>query len=131
MSDSSFVPKVVEVVVFDRETKEPVKFEIQEFVLSKRIKVIKTITDIYKSSIKDALVDGKILSNNDVAASLISAAGERIVEIYKLVLDKDDKWLGENMTLKDEVNVVKAILEVNDIPLLMGEIQNLLKKPKS
>lgn len=131
MSNSSFVPKVIKVVVFDRETKDPVDFEIQEFVLSKRIKVVNTITDIYKSSVKNALVEGKILSNNDVAASLISAAGERIVEIYKLVLDKDDEWLGKNMTLKDEINVVKAILEVNDIPLLMGEIQNLLKKPKS
>ena len=45
--------------------------------------------------------------------------------------DKDEEFLNDNMTLVDEIKVVKAIFEVNSFDFLVAEIQELMKKTQT
>jgi len=113
-TDKIIMPEAVELQIGG------IKFQIRPFVLRDRIKVIRVLSDI----IKDCnVVDG--VSEKEILHAVISVGGERIIEIYEIVLKKEVKWLEENIILKDEFNILKTIVEVNDIPFLLKEIKRL------
>jgi len=60
---------------------------------------------------------------------LIKVAGERLVEIYILVTKKDKEWFQE-LTLIEEVKLLKTVMEVNQLPFLLREIQGILNQTK-
>lgn len=103
------------------------EFEIKPFVLRDRIKVTRIITEIL-AGINNNSLDVK--SSQMLGLALVREAGEKLVEIYKIVLNVDEEWLQE-IVIAEEVLIVKTIMEVNNLPFLMGEIRNLLKTPQN
>ena len=102
-------------------------FVIMPFVLRTRTKVLKIIADI---CVELAKINPKLRPEDlpNMTATLISAAGDKLIEIYEIVLNKPREWLEDKVTLKDEVEIIKAVVEVNDIPFLLLQVKNLLPK---
>lgn len=108
-------------------------FTIKPFVLANRTKVLKIIAEI--------LVEyGKVnpdqnLSKIEVGANLLQAiieiAGDRIIGIYEAVLGKPREWLLDNVSLSDELNILQAIQEVNDLPFLFSQVKSLVQGARS
>ncbi len=125
-----FFPEPVKVTVMDRETKQPVEFLISEFVFENRIKFVKIISSISSEFLKNN-PDWQEASKIEVFAALVDTAGERIGEVYELVLGKPLEWIKKNVTLRKEVEILKAIFEVNDIPFLISQLQKSLPKKEN
>ena len=115
-----FFPEGIEVIIAGE------KFYIKPFVLRNRIKVVKLISDVF------AQLQGRnnIKGQNEtvVIGALIEIAGDKLIDVYEMVLGKDREWLEENVRLKDEVNIIKAIVEVNEFPFLLSQINGLFQK---
>ena len=106
------------------------KFNIKPFVLKNRLVVLKIIGE----AIKDYSLQQKELKELDQGAMIgliINVAGDRLVSIYEVVLGKEKLWLNDNVTLKDEFKIIKAVLEVNDIAFLVQQAKSLTKKAKA
>ena len=115
-----FQPAGVEVVINGE------KFNIQPFVLGNRIQVVRLFSSVF---IECAKVPG-FQNMNDLGAimNIIEIAGDRLVDIYEIVLGKDKEWLNKSVTIKDEIAIIEAIMKVNDLPFLIRQIQSLTAK---
>ena len=103
------------------------EFVVKPFVLRNRIKFVKIVSQVITSlgtSINEEIKAAPMKS----IPILIEVAGERLVEVYQLVLGAESEWLQDNMTVKNEVEVLSAIFEVNDIPFIVRRVQELLPK---
>lgn len=99
------------------------KFVIKPFVLKNRIVVIRLFSDLIQEISKDPEL--KTSSDQQTIMKLINAAGDRMIEVYRAVIDKPDDWLME-MDLKDELTLLEAIKEENDLDFLLQKINSLL-----
>ena len=103
-------------------------FIIKPFVLRERTKVIRIISEIISEAVKGKVkVEEK--DAGTISMELIKVAGERLVEIYILVTKKDKEWFQE-LTLIEEVKLLKTVMEVNQLPFLLREIQGILNQTK-
>ena len=101
------------------------KFRIKPFVLKNRIKVLNILAHVLKSTAMKPV--GQKLSHGDVVVVLINTAGEKLIDIYELVLGAEKDWMNDNIQLKDEMTIIEAIAEVNDIPFLVERAKALAK----
>lgn len=101
------------------------EFEIRPFVLRNRIKFVKIVSDILMS-VGSAI--GPDIQNSPAKAIpiLVEAAGEKINDVYAMVLGVDLEWCLDNLTIKDELAIWEAVLEVNDIPFIVRRIKEAL-----
>lgn len=99
-------------------------FAIKPFVLRNRIKVVKVIAEVFATMATKGLIS---TDTNAVLVAFINVAGEKMIDIYEIVLGKDRDWLEENVQLADELEIIKAVTEVNRFPFLLGQIQGMLK----
>jgi len=102
------------------------QFTIMPFVLRTRTKVLRILTEVCLEVAKK--------NTQLTPAEFITAAGDRLIEVYEIVLDKPKEWLEEKITLADELEIIMAIIEVNDIPFLLSQVKNLIgsiKAPKA
>jgi hypothetical protein len=127
MSDfNTFYPEGKKVVIGSED------IYVKPFVLANRTKVLRIIADaLLEYSKKNPEVNVKELSEANAVGmlvqSIIEVAGEKLVEIYVLATGKDRDWLLDNVTLKNEVEILTAIQEVNDIPFLFSQVKSLIK----
>jgi hypothetical protein len=91
-----------------------------------RTQVLRTLADVYLELSKRMPKD-----NSEIASVIITVAGEKLIDIYELVLGKDKEWLQDRITLKDEIEIIQAIAEVNDIPFLFSQVKGLIKTLKN
>lgn len=129
MSDSNiFFPEPKIVQVKEQDTGSIQIFKITEFVFENRLKFLRIVGDIFRDLLADN-PDFKTTGNySQVAASFIELAGERLGDIYCLVLNKDIEWVKKNITLRNEIEILTAIFEVNDIPFLVRQVTSLMSK---
>lgn len=122
-----FFKEAVILRIPNRETKEVEEFKIEEFVFENRVKALKILTDVFRnlSQSRDQLDK---LSNTEIVNVLIEVAGLKLGDLYSLVLNRDIEWVKKNLTLKYEVQLLTAIMEVNEIPFLLSQIQKSIKK---
>lgn len=113
-----FAPQGVDVTVGGE------KFNVQPFMLGNRLKVISILAKIFMECAK--LPGFRDLDNAGAIASIMQVAGDRLADIYVVVLKKEKEWLETHMTLKDEVMVIDAIMQVNDLPFLVRQIQGMI-----
>lgn len=99
-------------------------FTIKPFVLRNRDKVLKIVASSF-GELSKKFSDLKNAPQGDVAMTFIEIAGDKITEIYELVLGKDKEWLLDNMTIEDEVNLISTVMELNNLPLLLSQIKQL------
>ena len=99
-------------------------FNIQPFVLKNRTKVLRILSEVFAEMAKNNMQE---MSQASAVTSFVNIAGDKLVEIYQIVLGKDAEWLGDNVQLKDEIAIIQAVLEVNDIPFLISQIKGIMK----
>ena len=119
---STFFPEGKKITIAGEE------FAIKPFVLKNRTKVLRIISDAIltiKQQIGDLTPEDA--QNPEVMSKFIEVAGDKLPEIYEIVLDKPREWLDEKITLKDEMAILETISEVNDLPFLFQQIGSLIK----
>lgn len=104
-------------------------FSIKPFVLKNRIKVLRLITDVF-GELTQKMPNMQNTSQTALLSALIGIAGDRLIDVYEIVLNKDKEWLLENIQIKDEINIIKTIIEVNDFPLLLSQINQMITGKK-
>lgn len=124
----TFIPEGVDIKIGDKDTKKIKTFHIQEFVIETRTKFLRVVADI----LKDVNATGiKFTGENqkEIAIAFIKVASEKVENIYVMVLDGVNiEWIRKNVTMKKEIEIFKALMEVNDLPFLLKEIQGIYKK---
>jgi len=129
MSNSAFTPKTKKITVVGKE------FEIKPFVIRTRTKFLKVVFEIFKdlSEKRTELKLDNIQAQNatQLVPILAEVAGERLVDIYLLVIDEPREWMENNIQIKDEVAIIEAILEVNDISFLAAQVKKIGQQMKS
>lgn len=102
-------------------------FVIKPFVIRNRTKVLKIVSDVFakiatKSQLKDT-------PNSEVISELVSIAGDKLVELYEMVLiGKDVEWIQNNVTIPDEISLIQIIWEINQFPLLQSQFQKIIEQ---
>ena len=129
MSNSAFTPNTKKITVVGKE------FEIKPFVIRTRTKFLKVVFEIFKdlSEKRTELKLDNIQAQNatQLVPILAEVAGERLVDIYLLVIDEPREWMENNIQIKDEVAIIEAILEVNDISFLAAQVKKINQQMKS
>jgi len=129
MSNSAFTPNTKKITVVGKE------FEIKPFVIRTRTKFLKVVFEIFKdlSEKRTELKLDNIQAQNatQLVPILAEVAGERLVDIYLLVIDEPREWMENNIQIKDEVAIIEAILEVNDISFLAAQVKKIGQQMKS
>lgn len=118
--DNILVPDKKEVVVGEE------KFEISALVRAKYGKLIKVFAEMLLN------MDQEILENaeDNVADFIAVLSDEALIELYKVVLDKSEDWINNNMTLPQEVKLFEIILEVNDADSIIRNFTQVLQRTK-
>lgn len=111
------------------------EFVIKPYVLKNRTKVLRVLSELMIEYVKqnpDMPVKEimGIESIGKMLVSFISVAGERLVEIYEVTIGKSKEWLLENVALSDEIAILTAVWEVNEIPFLFEQVKSLIKASK-
>ena len=119
-----FYPEGIKVVISGEE------FRIKPFVLKNRLAVLRIVGEVIKDYNFQQKEMGE-LTQGDLINLVIEVAGERLINIYEIVLGKEKDWLNENITLKDEFSIIKAISEVNDISFLVQQAKALTARGKA
>jgi len=104
-------------------------FNIKPFVLKNRLVVLRIVGEVIKDY-NTQQKDIKELNQGDLISLLITAAGGRLVDVYVVVLGKEKAWLEDNITIKDEFKILKAMSEVNDISFLLQQAKALTARAK-
>ena len=129
MTNSAFTPNTKKITVVGKE------FEIKPFVIRTRTKFLKIVFEIFKdlSEKRTELKLDNIQAQNatQLVPILAEVAGERLVDIYLLVIDEPREWMENNIQIKDEVAIIEAILEVNDISFLAAQVKKINQQMKS
>lgn len=103
------------------------KFEIKPFVLKTRNKVLNIITEVLADISQNNTGLAKA-TQAELTMLMVKSAGSKLIDLYQIVLDKDKEWLENNIMLKDEINIITAIWEINDIPFFVEQVKSLTKK---
>lgn len=126
MSDFEIIyPEGVKITVGGQER------NLRPLVFGKRVKLIKMIGDILLDI--EGIIpeirkgDFKIES---MVVPFVKASGERMRDIYALVLGEEATWIEENLTVPEEMGLVMAIVEVNQLPFLVAQVKALEEKTK-
>ena len=122
-----FIPEGIEIRIVDRKTKEVKVFRIYEFVIETRTKFLRVVAEVIQD-MKTSGVDLSGANTGAVAIAFVKIAGEKIEKIYDTVLeDVNIEWIRKNISIKKEIEIIKAIMDVNDFPFLLKEIQGIYK----
>jgi hypothetical protein len=108
-------------------------FTIMPFVLRTRAKVLQIISDICVNIAKTNPGMSTKIKPEDLpglSQTLITAAGEKLVDIYEFVLGKTKDELLDKLTLAEEIVLIRAIMEVNDLPFLFSQVKELIAHAK-
>lgn len=97
-------------------------FEIKPFVLGVRTEVVSLLSEI----ITKAVLESKSDNTTAIGAAVLKTGGKKLVQLYKLILNKDEEWLNNNITMRDEIFLIKTVVEVNDIPFLLEQVKALM-----
>jgi len=127
---STFFPEGKKITVGGEE------FAVKPFVLTNRIKVLRILAETLLEYNKvNPTVKVQDLVNPEIKAKvifdIIAVAGDRLIDVYEIVLGKDREWLlSHDVTLRNEFEIIQAISEVNDLPFLFSQVKGLAKTLK-
>lgn len=122
--EETFYPNGIDITVAGED------FNIMPFVLKNRFIVLKIIGEVI-SDYNFQQKEVKNLTQADMVSLLIKVAGDKLIKIYEVVLEKEKKWLEKKVTIKDEFKIIKAVLEVNDINFLLQQAKSLTARVKA
>ena len=119
-TDEVLMPEKREVYVGEE------KFEIGPLVRAKYQKLIYVFVELVIN------LDDEILDNaEENIGQLISVVSEdALMQLYEVVLEKDQEWINNNMLMNQELELFRAIIELNDIESLVENFTRTLKLVK-
>ena len=118
MSDSDiFFPEGKEITVCG----EP--FRVRPFVLKTRTRFLRIVAEVLQA-LAQTNPQLKESDMSQMVTLLLESAGDRLGEIYEIVLERPKEWV-ENIPLMEEVVLLRTILEVNNLPFLLEQIKGL------
>ena len=109
------------------------EFTIKPFVLRTRAKVLQIIAEICANIAKSNPGLSTKINPEDLpklSQTLITAAGEKLADLYEVVLGKPKEELLDKLTIGEEVVLIRAIMEVNDLPFLFAQVKELIAQAK-
>jgi len=109
------------------------EFTIKPFVLRTRAKVLQIIAEICVSISKaNPGMSAKIKPEDlpGLSQTLIMSAGEKLADIYEIVLGKAKDEFIDKLTITEEIVLIRAIMEVNDLPFLFSQVKELIAQAK-
>lgn len=119
---SDFFPEGKKITIAGEE------FAIKPFVLKNRMRVLRIVADaLIELKKQNPVLKPEDTQNPEVISRFIQVAGDRLPEIYEIVLERSREWLDEKVTLNNEIEILSAISEVNDLPFLFQQIGQLFK----
>lgn len=104
------------------------KFEIGPFSFSQRLKIYAMLAEAAGSSA--AMQQGQAGKQAPamVISEMIKLIGDNIMLIFSDILGRDRTWIDKHVGIKEEADLVEAILEVNDFPLLISRMKGVGEK---
>jgi len=101
-------------------------FEIKPLVRAKYGKLINIFAEMFLN------LEEEFLENieNHISELITILSDEALIELYKVVLDKDEKWINNNMTLSQEVELFTVIFELNDVEAIIENFTIIVQKVK-
>lgn len=106
-------------------------FAVNPLVRKKYKKLFKIIGDIVKDFIQGEQIGNEAIDLDNLESNIpliLSTAGDKVGEVYAFVLDVDKEWIDNNMLPQQEIELIDAIVERNDI---QGIVKNLKKMAKN
>lgn len=94
------------------------KFEIVPLVRKKYKKLFKMLGEIVKDLVAQEADGEGAIDLNNIAGSipqLLAVAGDKIGDIYALVTGEDMEWIDNNMLPNQEIALITALFEQNDM----------------
>ena len=127
MRAEAIVPKTAKVVAGGK------TFEIRPMTFSVRAKVTRVMQDAFTAAgkslspeqVEKAREAGQAGEPSQFVAVGMEIFGERLRDVYAAILKVDPAWVDDNLEIKDELAVWKAVLEVNDLPFLIRELASI------
>ncbi len=124
MGAEAIVPKAVKVLAGGK------TFEIKPMTFAVRAKVTRVMQEAFAASGKGVNQDqldraGEAGQAGDASRFIVVGLeifGEKLRDVYSAILKEDPAWIDDNLDLKGELAVWKAVLEVNDLPFLIREL---------
>lgn len=89
---------------------------------SAMVDFVKRFPDVDVAALKD--------NPNSAITPFIEVAGDRMKDIFAIILGVEASWAEENIDIKSGVKVLKEFLEMNDIPFLLAEVKGLTQLAK-
>lgn len=104
-------------------------YSVREFVLENRTQFLKIIVSMFeKIAHEHPEIDPQTVKVSDALIVMLDSAGEKLKEIYALVLGEDVTTLEKTLTLRKELELLESVLEVNDIPFLVETARRMFQK---
>ena len=105
-------------------------FTIKPLVMRKRDAVLEIVSSAF-TGLNEKFDDISKAPQSEVIKYFISIASSKLADLYTLVLGEEKEWLLDNVTLENEVEILNAIWEVNNLPLLISQIAKFRGKKLS
>lgn len=100
-------------------------FVIKPFVIRNRTKVLQIVAETFSGIASNPNL--KDSNNADVINQFVNIAGDKIIDLYQMVLiGKDRDWIQDNVTIPNEIELVSIIWEINQFPLLQSQFQTIM-----
>lgn len=109
------------------------EFIIKPFVLRTRAKVLQIIAEICVNISKANPGMSTKVSPEDLpkmSQAIITSAGDKLVDIYEIVTGKTKDELLDKLKIAEEIVLIRAIMEVNDLPFLFSQVKELIAQAK-
>lgn len=122
MSDTKLFVNNTEELTIEKET-----FQIKPFTIRQRTKLLGFISEFAKAVQSDP-EKNDINDVSSISESIVLMFGNKLIDIYVIVLNKDKDWIETNVTINDEINIIHIIWRVNNLSFLFGKIKNGMGK---
>ena len=112
----TFLPEGKKILIRGKE------ISIKPFVLKTRSVVLRVLSDVFSKSLAES--PDIAMNPHALGLKMIQCAGDTLIDVYKVATEKSEDWLNQ-ISMVEEVRIIRTIVEVNDFPFLLQEIQSL------
>lgn len=104
------------------------EFIIKSLVLKQTTKLLKIVSEVLiELAKKFPNLRPREADIKELLLPFIEAAGEKMKDIYSIILNVEPEWVDENLDIKSGIVVLSIFLEQNDIPFLLSQGRQMIK----
>lgn len=100
-------------------------FTIKAFNFDQRLKVYEMLAEAASKIADQNMLELAKTKPLDALPVIIRLVGPKLKEIFAMLLGETPEWVSENLDIKGEADLYKAIAEVNDFPLLISQLREV------